>query len=98
MHLSPSMRPIRLASCEEPPMKRLQSLVTRFPSQLLVLSVRVYQVTLSPWIGQSCRFQPTCSNYMIEAVEKYGLVSGCWRGVCRIARCHPLHAGGYDPP
>jgi putative membrane protein insertion efficiency factor len=68
------------------------------PAWSLIALVRLYQVTLSPWIGQSCRFQPTCSNYMIKAVEKYGFWGGLWRGLKRVGRCHPLHAGGYDPP
>jgi len=68
------------------------------PGALLVLAIRLYQITLSPWIGQSCRFQPTCSNYMIQAVHKYGCWRGFWMGLRRIARCHPWHAGGYDPP
>jgi uncharacterized protein len=72
--------------------------ITELPSWLLVAAVRLYQLFVSPWLGQNCRYQPTCSNYMIEAVQKYGFLRGAWRGVCRIARCHPLHAGGYDPP
>ena len=60
--------------------------------------VRVYQWTLSPLIGQRCRFQPTCSAYFILAVEKYGAIRGTLRGLARIARCHPFHPGGYDPP
>ena len=60
--------------------------------------VRVYQWTLSPLIGRCCRFQPTCSHYMIAAVEKYGAIRGAWRGVKRICRCHPWHPGGEDPP
>ena len=68
------------------------------PATLLIASVRLYQITLSPFIGRSCRFQPTCSNYMIEAVKKYGLWKGLWRGLCRLARCHPFCPGGYDPP
>lgn len=66
--------------------------------EALVLLVRGYQVTLSPLIGQSCRFQPTCSHYFIGAVRKYGPLSGTWRGLKRIARCHPWGGGGYDPP
>ncbi len=72
--------------------------IKQLPAWSLVALVRLYQVTLSPWLGRSCRYHPTCSNYMIESVHKYGFVRGAWRGVCRIARCHPLHAGGYDPP
>jgi putative membrane protein insertion efficiency factor len=72
--------------------------LAKLPAWLLVAAVRLYQITLSPWIGQSCRFEPTCSNYMIQAVHKYGFWRGLGRGLRRIGRCHPLHAGGYDPP
>jgi putative membrane protein insertion efficiency factor len=58
----------------------------------------MYQLTLSPLIGQNCRFTPTCSTYFIESVKKYGAVRGSLRGVARICRCHPFHRGGYDPP
>lgn len=69
-----------------------------FPAAVLIGCVRIYQKTLSPLVGRSCRFHPTCSNYFIEAVKKYGAVRGGWRGVRRILRCHPFHPGGYDPP
>ncbi len=68
------------------------------PGKALIAAVRVYQWTLSPWIGRHCRFQPTCSQYMIEAIGKYGVIRGGWLGLRRIARCHPFHHGGYDPP
>ncbi len=68
------------------------------PSLLLVLLVRCYQWTLSPLIGQHCRFTPTCSNYFIGAVQKYGAVRGAIKGIGRILRCHPFCPGGYDPP
>lgn len=68
------------------------------PASLAIGMVRVYQWTLSPIIGRQCRFQPTCSNYYIEAVKKYGVVSGSLRGALRICRCHPFHPGGFDPP
>lgn len=68
------------------------------PASLLIGCVRVYQKTLSPIVGRSCRFQPTCSHYFIEAVQKYGACRGAWRGMKRICRCHPFHPGGYDPP
>jgi uncharacterized protein len=68
------------------------------PSWLLIGGVRLYQVLLSPLVGQNCRFQPTCSRYFIGAVEKYGAIRGSLRGICRICRCHPFHPGGYDPP
>lgn len=57
-----------------------------------------YQRTLSPLIGDTCRFQPSCSRYMAEALRKYGLVRGLWKGTGRLLRCHPWHPGGYDPP
>jgi putative membrane protein insertion efficiency factor len=87
----------------EPPTPNPQSLlampsIRRLPAWLLIRLVRLYQLTISPWLGPACRYEPSCSNYMIQAIEKHGFARGTWRGVCRIARCHPLHAGGYDPP
>jgi putative membrane protein insertion efficiency factor len=79
-------------------MRNVWSIIRQVPAWLVIALVRLYQITLSPWIGRQCRFYPTCSNYMIEAVRKYGVVRGVWRGLCRIGRCHPWHAGGYDPP
>ncbi|MBX7106004.1 MAG: membrane protein insertion efficiency factor YidD [Gemmataceae bacterium] len=67
-------------------------------SLILIGLVRVYQWTLSPLLPRACRFQPSCSEYFIEAVQKYGPIAGGWRGLKRVARCHPWHAGGYDPP
>jgi hypothetical protein len=57
----------------------------------------VYQTLLSPLWPASCRFYPTCSAYAREAIEKYGLVKGCWLAFRRIIKCHPFHPGGYDP-
>lgn len=69
------------------------------PASILVLAVRGYQCTLGPWLlGGQCRFQPSCSEYFIGAVRKYGALRGSWRGIKRIGRCHPFHPGGYDPP
>ncbi|HLJ67993.1 MAG TPA: membrane protein insertion efficiency factor YidD [Chloroflexota bacterium] len=65
--------------------------------RLTVRLVVVYQHTLSPLLGPACRFEPSCSQYTREAVEKYGTLRGLWLGARRLARCHPLHAGGYDP-
>jgi uncharacterized protein len=70
----------------------------RMPALAAIGLVRIYQYTLSPLIGRQCRFHPTCSNYMIAAVEKYGAMRGAWRGLRRITRCHPWHPGGVDLP
>jgi len=67
-------------------------------SMVLIGSVRLYQILLSPLLGRLCRFEPSCSNYFIQAVRKHGPLKGAWRGLCRIGRCHPFHPGGYDPP
>jgi len=59
--------------------------------------IRLYQLTLSQAMPPSCRFSPTCSQYTYEAIVKFGFFKGVWLGVKRLARCHPLHPGGYDP-
>lgn len=65
--------------------------------RLLVGLIRVYQYAISPFLGRSCRYHPTCSEYAVEAVQKHGALKGGWLGVKRICRCHPWHPGGYDP-
>jgi len=72
--------------------------IWHLPARLLILLVRGYQWLLSPILGGRCRFHPSCSEYFILAVMKYGAVSGTVRGVWRILRCNPYCAGGYDPP
>ncbi len=64
----------------------------------VIALIRGYQLLLSPLLPpNTCRYTPTCSAYMIDAVTKYGALSGVWRGLKRVARCHPFHPGGYDP-
>ena len=58
--------------------------------------LRLYKRFLSPLLPAACRYAPTCSEYMREAVEKYGVARGGWMGIKRLARCHPFHAGGVD--
>ena len=74
----------------------------RRPGRLLVggliLVIRGYQVTISPLLGPVCRFEPSCSRYMIGALRRYGLLKGLWKGTGRLLRCHPWNPGGYDPP
>ena len=59
--------------------------------------LRLYKVVVSPFLPSACRYYPSCSEYMRQAVEKYGAARGVWMGVKRLARCHPFHAGGLDP-
>lgn len=67
-------------------------------SYVLIQMVRFYQRAISPLLWSSCRFTPTCSQYMILAIEKYGPIRGVFKGLWRIMRCHPFHPGGFDPP
>jgi len=65
--------------------------------QLLIAPIRAYRFLLSPWLGQSCRFTPTCSAYAIEAIEVHGSLKGLVLAASRLGRCHPWCAGGADP-
>jgi putative membrane protein insertion efficiency factor len=65
--------------------------------RLLIGAIRVYQIALSPYFGNQCRFYPTCSEYAKEAVAKHGALKGAWLAIRRIGRCHPYHPGGHDP-
>lgn len=67
------------------------------PARLLRLLVRGYQIVISPILGPSCRYYPTCSAYALQAVERHGALRGSGLALRRIARCHPWHEGGYDP-
>jgi putative membrane protein insertion efficiency factor len=66
-------------------------------SRLLLVLIKMYRYCLSPLLGPSCRFLPTCSEYALQAIEKHGSGYGGWLAIKRIARCHPWHPGGYDP-
>jgi putative membrane protein insertion efficiency factor len=65
--------------------------------KLIVATLRLYKQVVSPVLPSACRYYPSCSDYMRQAVEKYGPVRGLWMGIKRLARCHPFHAGGLDP-
>ena len=69
----------------------------RFLTKLLVWPIRFYQVAISPHFPAACRYTPTCSQYAIEALRKYGLLKGLWLAARRILRCHPWGGHGYDP-
>ena len=65
--------------------------------RLLLALVRGYQYLLRPMLGSNCRFAPSCSDYALEAISRYGPWKGSWLALRRISRCHPYHPGGYDP-
>jgi putative membrane protein insertion efficiency factor len=65
--------------------------------RLAVGLIVIYQRTISPLLGPACRYEPSCSEYTRQAIERYGFGRGVWLGARRIARCHPFHKGGFDP-
>ena len=82
-------------------MSRLRAILfwpSRAAVALLIALIWVYQHTLSPLLGNACRFEPSCSRYMVGSLQKYGLLRGTLRGIRRVCKCHPWHPGGYDPP
>lgn len=78
-------------------MKKFCLLVRSLVSKFLIGLIKLYQVTLSPWIGRACRYTPTCSNYGIEAIQKYGPIKGSWLTLKRVLSCNPWGGSGYDP-
>ena len=74
-----------------------RSVVRALPQCMLMALVRGYRLVLSPWLGNSCRFEPTCSAYSLQALEIHGAVAGTCMTLHRLARCHPFCSGGYDP-
>jgi putative membrane protein insertion efficiency factor len=76
---------------------RAMRIVTHLPAAAIILLVRLYQVTLASLLGGQCRFQPTCSYYVIQALQRHGVLVGGWMGLRRLLRCHPFSRGGYDP-
>ncbi len=66
-------------------------------ARLFALPVRGYRLVASPWVGHGCRFQPTCSAYALDALDRHGAIKGGWLAARRILRCHPWGGHGYDP-
>ncbi len=64
--------------------------------RLFITLIHAYRLLLSPFLGHHCRFTPSCSQYMLAAIEKHGVFSGIWLGLRRLSRCHPWHTGGVD--
>jgi hypothetical protein len=67
------------------------------PKTLVIYSIKGYQQWVSPLLGNNCRFVPSCSQYAIEAITRFGVIKGSWLSSKRILKCHPLNAGGFDP-
>jgi uncharacterized protein len=67
------------------------------PATILIALLRGYRFLISPWLGQACRFHPGCSQYAVDALTTHGALRGSWLAVKRVGRCHPWHAGGFDP-
>jgi putative membrane protein insertion efficiency factor len=65
--------------------------------KVVIATLSFYKRFLSPFVPAACRYRPTCSEYMIEAVDRYGVRRGIWMGTLRLLRCHPFHEGGFDP-
>jgi uncharacterized protein len=65
--------------------------------ELLIFCLRSYKRWISPMLPNACRFQPSCSEYMLESIERYGAFRGLGRGVVRLLKCNPFHSGGFDP-
>ncbi len=65
---------------------------------IVLKPIRLYQVFISPYLGQHCRFYPSCSEYALLAVKKYGVVPGCFKAIKRLLKCHPWHPGGVNLP
>ncbi|MGP1406215.1 membrane protein insertion efficiency factor YidD [Filifactor alocis] len=71
--------------------------MTKLLKKIIIALIRFYQLALSPLKQPTCRFSPTCSQYSIEAIERFGVIKGTYLSVRRILKCHPFHEGGYDP-
>jgi putative membrane protein insertion efficiency factor len=67
-------------------------------ARILILLVRAYQIVVSPWLGRSCRFEPSCSRYAIACLAGHGALRGSLLSVRRLCKCSPFHPGGFDPP
>jgi len=90
-----NIEPSSTAACAEPPPNRAG--VAGFAATLALGLLRAYKVLISPYFAGSCRFLPSCADYTRDAILRHGVLRGCWLGLRRLTRCHPLCAGGHDP-
>jgi uncharacterized protein len=81
----------------EAPLFEMNELMLSLPRRLLVTLVKGYRLLLSPWLGSSCRFEPTCSAYSLQALQVHGAAAGTYLTIHRLLRCHPFCQGGHDP-
>jgi len=72
-------------------------MIDDIPKRAALAAIRLYQLTLSPFIGRQCRFHPSCSHYAAEAIANFGVIRGSLLALRRLSRCHPFHPGGFDP-
>jgi uncharacterized protein len=72
-------------------------MIQRFFQWVFIFPIRIYQWGISPMLGPKCRYQPTCSHYMVGAIQEWGVLKGLWLGMKRIGSCHPWGGHGYDP-
>lgn len=79
-------------------MRRAAETLASLPRRFAIAFIRLYQLTISPMLGPTCRFAPSCSHYAQACLRDHGLLRGSWLTLRRLSRCHPFHPGGYDPP
>jgi hypothetical protein len=79
-------------------LRRLAALPNRLAVAICVALVQGYQLLIGPWLRPACRYEPSCSHYMIASLRKYGFLKGLWKGCGRLCRCHPWGGSGFDPP
>jgi putative membrane protein insertion efficiency factor len=72
-------------------------ILNRFFSAIIIAIVRIYQFGISPYFPDACRYQPTCSQYMVDSIKEWGILKGTWLGLKRISKCHPWGGHGWDP-
>jgi putative membrane protein insertion efficiency factor len=78
-------------------MSRLKTSFRRLLIAPFILLIQIYRLVISPWLGPKCRYTPTCSQYAMDALRKYGMIKGLWKALQRISKCHPWGGSGYDP-
>lgn len=78
-------------------MKSITDIIGSVFRWITIMLVKFYQAAISPYLGSNCRHSPTCSNYMLEAIDEWGIYKGLWLGIKRIGKCHPWGTSGHDP-